>query len=1105
MEKRTLLMGWIGMLLAGVIPLSVQGVQGKEALKEEFLTPPATARPHLFWYWMNGRISREGITADLEAMKRAGIGGAMIFNIGGHGGSGGIKVLSPEWRELMSHAIREAGRLGIEINMNNSMAGWSSSGGPWITPELGMQKITWSETEVQGGSKFDQVLAQPPTKLDYYRDIAVLAFPTPAAERTPDPAPIITSSDPKFNPAKMVVGKSASVGGLNWNVSYTGPSSPLAPAPKGQERFIRMDYSEPFAPRSLHLAFAASGVKGALQSSEDGTHWQEVESFTPRSRAPVDLAFSVKPARHWRVVFAEGGALSVKELHLSVRSRIGEWTGKAMFDPNGIDKPSFSAIVTPDEGLIRRDQILDLTDKLDASGRLRWDVPAGDWTILRFGYTPTGSITGPSDEGGGGGLECDKLNPAAVETHFKNSLQPWFDDKELNPLIQYVHVDSYEKGAQNWTARLPEEFKGRRQYDLRSFLPVLTGRVVNSVQESERFLWDFRNTVTSLMHENYFGRMHQLCKEAGKRFTLEAYHQTQFNNVTAGGQGDIPMCESWMGAAPAGPYWHKLGASPAHVYGKNLVACEAFTAPTRFGGDWSTDFWAMKEFGDAMFAGGVNRMVFHVYTHQPWMNVAPGQTLAVFGSHFERTNTWWEQLPGFTKYISRCQHLLQQGQFTADVLYSCGENSPNESLNPSGAMALPRGYDYDVCDPYVIFNRLRVQDGKLVLPEGGSYRLLVLPEDTAMTPAMVRRIGDLVKAGAIVVAPKPTHSPSMGDQPQADQQVRELAEEIWGDCDGKKGTERNYGQGRLFCGLPIAQVLSQSGIQPDVETPAAKPPVRTIHRQLKEGELYFLASSSLQAQEMDVDFRTAEGTPELWDPIRGRIRSLPQFRRENGRTIVPLRFEPRESYFVLFNRQANATGGEEGKKNFPALAPVAELGGAWNVSFDPKWGGPSQVTFETLQDWTKRPEEGIKYYSGKATYRKSFDLPTGALGSPLYLDLGKLKNVAEVRLNGKALGIVWCAPWRVEITDAVKAKDNKLEIDVVNLWPNRMIGDEQLPADCEWGSGDWVLLKRLPDWFVKGEPRTSGRHTFMTQKPWTKNSPLLESGLLGPVKILKAK
>ena len=1094
---------WAGLFLL-VLP-SLAGVTA--GLEREFMTPPLSARPHVYWYWMNGNISREGLTADLEAMKRAGIGGAAIFNIGGHGGSGPVKVLSPEWRELMRHAIREAGRLGIEINLNNSMSGWSSSGGPWITPKLAMQKLTWSETSVSGGAKFDAVLDQPPTLRNYYHDVAVIAIPTPEAERTPDPIPTFTSSDPKFDPTPLKAGKSPAPAGGNWDGPIVTPAKEVALEPNaaGQDTFVQMEYAQPFTPNSFRLAFAGGGVKGTLQSSEDGKQWKPVQTFVPRNYASVDLALAAAPARYWRVVLVTQTKIRLTELQLSARYRIAEWTGKAMFDSYGLDKPSFTSPTgaIPEACVIHHDQIIDLTDKMDASGRLVWDAPPGQWTVLRFGRALTGSQNGPSDEPGGMGLECDKLNAAALDVHFKNSLQPWFDDKEINPLIQYVHDDSYERGAANWTARMPEEFRLRRQYDLRLYLPVLTGRVVDGVGESERFLWDFRNVVTGLMHDNYFGRMQELCRKAGKQFTLEPYHQTQFDNVTAGGHADIPMCECWMGGAPAGPYWTKLGASPAHIYGKPIVGAEAFTAPGAYGGNWSTDFWDMKEFADAMFSGGVNRMMFHVYVHQPWMNVAPGQTLAIFGTHFERTNTWWEQMPAFTAYISRCQHLLQQGRFVADVLYSCGENSPNESLLPSGSVAPPRGYDYDICDPQAIFERLSVRDGQLVLPDGVRYRLLVLPDDPAMTPTMAKRIGELVKAGATVIAPKPTFSPSLSTQPNADREVRDLADTIWGDCDGKKATEHAYGRGRVYWGKPLTQVLPALSLPPDFELRAG-PLVRYIHRQTDTGDLYFVASSSTLSLDTEAAFRAGEGSPQLWDPLTGQVRPLPQFRRQGGQTIVPLRFEPRQSYFVLFAKTSTPATSATAV-NFPPVRQVAELTGPWAVSFDPKWGGPEQVTFETLDDWTKRPETGIKYYSGKASYRKGFEIQPQIANtkSKVFLDLGKIKNVAEVRLNGRALGIVWCAPWRVAIPPGLlKQAGNLLEIDVVNLWPNRMIGDEQLPPDCEWGSGDWVLLRRHPDWFVKHQPRPTGRFTFMTNKPWNKESPLLPSGLLGPLTVL---
>jgi len=612
MNMRKVAATWItaGLLTFGPAWAADQNASSLD-LAEAFRLPPASARPHCFWYWMGGYISREGLTADLEAMQRGGLGGAMIFNIAGHGPEGPVPVFSPQWRELMRHAIREAGRLGLEIDLNNSMQGWSSSGGPWITPELAMQKLTWSETRVQGGATFDGVLPQPPTKLDTYRDVAVLALRTPPIERMPDPVPTITASDPAFHPQPLLAAQLGPPDGSPWRDPKIkpAPAAALAAVAKGQTRFVQLSYAQPFAPRSFHLAFAGSGVRGKLETSEDETQWRLVRSFGPRGPAPVDFSFNAAPARHWRVVFSETESVRIAELLLSARCRIDGWSAKAMFDMYALDNPPFTdeADAAPTDAVIHRAQIVDLSAQMDAAGRLRWEAPAGEWTILRFGYTPTGSLAHAGE------LECDKFNSAALDVHFQNSLQPWFDDPELNRCIQYVHVDSYEKGAQNWTARLPEEFAERQRYELRSYLPVLTGRVVNSVRESERFLWDFRHTTISLMHENYFGHMRELCHRAGKQFTCEPYHMSQFNNVTAGGQTDIPMCECWMGDSIPGPYWPKLGASPAHVYGKPIVMAEAFTSTDRdrSGGKWDTDFWAMKELGDAMLCGGVNRMAFH--------------------------------------------------------------------------------------------------------------------------------------------------------------------------------------------------------------------------------------------------------------------------------------------------------------------------------------------------------------------------------------------------------------------------------------------------------------------------------------------------------------
>ncbi|QHI68849.1 glycosyl hydrolase [Tichowtungia aerotolerans] len=1057
-------------------------------LKKQFSSPPDAARPYVFWYWINGNISQEGLAADLDAMHEAGIGGAVIFNIGGHGPAGPVKLYTSEWRELMRFAMRRADELGLDISLNNSMAGWSSSGGPWITPELAMQEVVWSETKLPGGQVFDGQLPQPSTRLDCYRDIALVAFPTPECELAGFPEPSVLLGDVEIDAGALLDSDRST-----WKSFDAEGGSPVC---------LQFSYDRPVPVRSVSMVprELRDLPGGKLLFSNDGITWQEEFSFSrPERFAPLNRVFPVRVAPFWRIEFS--GSVVLSEVHFSRGYCIADWTGKAMSDPYGTVKPGFtspSLDASPDE-IILREQIVDLTGQMDAEGRLRWDVPEGNWTVLRFGYTPTGSRVEPASREGGG-LECDKFNPAALDVHWKNSIQPWIDDPEMNALFRFVHVDSYERHQQNWTACMPDEFLKRRGYDLSSYLPVLTGRVIGSVKESERFLWDFRNTVTGLMHDNYFGHMQQLCAVAGKQFTCEPYHQNQFNNVTAGGKADIPMCEVWDGPSPAGPYWMKLGASPAHVYGKQIVQCEAMTASGPNGGSWSNDFWAMKDDCDAIFCGGVNRMVLHVYVHQPWEDLVPGQTLAVYGTHFERSNTWWKQMPAFTRYLSRCQHLLQKGRFVADILYSCGENSPCKSIEPGGAMAPPRGYDYDVCDPYVILNRLSVDDGCLVLPEGIRYRLLVLPDDMEMTSEMVQRIGELVEDGAVVVAPRPVCSPSLSGQPSADEKIRAMADKIWGDCDGQQVKERRYGKGRICWGKPVSQILSELDISPDFQT-SAGPLVRHIHKRIDGTDCYFIANSSDQSLATDAVFRT-DGIPEIWDPLTGEIRSLPVFRKENGRTVVPLRFEPKQAFFVIFKGKAEFVSGE---RNFPALKTVQSLEGPWNVMFHFRGSPPKTVVFDSLEDWSKRSELELKYFSGTATYSKSFDFPNIGKIKSLWLDLGSVKNVAEVRLNGKALGTVWCAPWRVDIKDAVRAKDNRLEIDIVNLWVNRLIGDEQLPADCEYTDGVWHLLKKWPDWFSGKCPRTSGRTTFATFKHWNKDDPLLESGLFGPVTIQAAE
>ena len=818
---------WITVLLAAGVLQSGFGAE-TSGLAEEFRNPPDARKPYVMWYWMNGNISKAGVKADLDGFKRAGIGGVQIFNIGGrvNGAKGPVQILSPEWRDIMKFAITYAGELGIDVALYNSMGGWSSSGGPWVTPEMAMQEIVWAETTIKGGSAICQQLAQHPGHLDFYRDVAVVAFPTPTCEL----------NDAHF---KVTASKTDGIQKMSdWNRrswSWVGKDADGA-------IWVQLEYEKPFSARSLTLltTFEKELSPGRLMASDNGTEWRDVLSYElPRRWMSVSRSFPETTAKFWRLELEEERFIG--ELKLSGGVRIEDWTSKMMADPYNGPNPPFSEMIASADKIIRKDSMIDLTGQMDADGVLQWDAPAGDWTVLRFGHVPTGSKVEPA-EPEVGGLEVDKFNSAALDLHWKHSMQPWLDDPETRPFISATHSDSYERFYQTWTTTMAEQFEQLRGYELKKHLPALTGRVVGSVLETERFLWDYRATIVDLFNENHFSRLQELSAANGIQFSLEPYHMNQFNTVTAAGLCDVPMCEVWdLASQPetvtvpyvTGPYWMKKAASPAHIYEKPIVQCEALTCNGPNGGDWSNDFWTMKPDVNAILAGGVNRFCFHVSVQQPWAdNIAPGQTLGVFGTHFERSNTWWEQMPAFTRYIARAQTILQHGKFVGDILYSVGENSPNETLEPSGRFAPPKGYDYDVCDPYSILNRITVKNGKYVLPDGITYSLLVLPDDQMMTLKMLRKLGEFLKAGATIVAPKPTGSPSLSVQLRADVEVKKLADQIWS----------TYGD-QIFWDLSIAEVLTKMKLAPDFKAEPASP-FRTIHK-IIDGDDVILWRTSL--------------------------------------------------------------------------------------------------------------------------------------------------------------------------------------------------------------------------------------------------------------------
>jgi len=1155
-----------GWRLAAVLAL-ITGAAFAASLDSEFVRPPDSARPWVYWFWLNGNITEEGITADLKAMQRVGIGGVLIMEVDQGVPVGPVPFMSDEWRRLFRHVVSESQRLGLEVNMNND-AGWNGSGGPWITPDLSMQKVVWSETEVEGGGRAEVALPQPETVGGFYRDIAVLAFPTPGAYRIPDIA-----------------------------------------------------------------------VKALFQ-----TGW-------------------TNPALHGEV---------------------------------------------PAEMVVPRDGIVEISGQMDASGKVSWDAPAGDWTVVRFGHTSTGVENAPAPASGRG-LECDKLSKEGVEANFNGMMAKLIADAgpAAGKTLVATHIDSWENGAQNWTARMRDEFKARRGYDMLDFLPAMTGRVVGSLEISERFLWDLRQTVSELVADNYAGHLRELAGQHGLRLSIEAYGGP-CDDLPYAGRADEPMCEFWVGGG--GFQTCKEMASAAHVWGANVLGAEAFTANDTE--KWLAHPGSIKSLGDAAFCAGVNRFVFHRYALQPWVSPErrPGMTMGPWGIHYERTQTWWDMLPAWHLYLARCQHMLRQGRFVADVCYLQPEAAPQSFMGHP-----PNAYAFDNIPAEAVMKRMA---DSLSILNGPEYRVLVLPEVPTVTPELLGKIKQLVENGATVIGPRPVKSPSLAGYPQCDADVQRLAGELWADCDGKTVREHSLGAGRVIWGVPVEQVLQDMGVRPDFETRAR---LNWIHRATGDADIYFVANPHDRGVSTVCTFRVAGKAPELWWPDTGAIEKTALWSSEDGRTRVHLALPASGSVFVVFRKDSRGvepvqsilrdgksaisvvqepldfkvisatygvpgdagrsrdvaeqlqrrldTGtravqvaelalegdpavdvvktltveytvgrrrfkitGEDkdtvyftdepidlvekaiwgppgdlsrsrdvreevqrilktGAREFEVMRlvqggdpavnvlktlvveytasgqhltasatdpeviaivppgdaeaaakvvydetarPVFEtriegryeirtgrgdtrevliaalpqpinVSGPWNVAFPPNWGAPGHITLDKLASLSTHGDPGVAHFSGIATWGATFSMPPKwfAEGRRFYLDLGRVEVMARVAVNGKDLGVLWKSPYVVEVTDYVKPGENTLKIEVANLWINRMIGDANLEEDSKRRPEG--NLAEWPQWVLEGKPSPTGRYTFSTWNLWPKDAPLPDSGLLGPVRILAAQ
>ena len=1108
----------VGSLLCGLTLAGLSAEPATELLARGFANPPDAYRPWVWAHWLHGNVDRASITRELEAMKRAGLGGLTMFDVAQPGiPAGEHKYMEPSWQEMFGFEIAEANRLGLEIMTHNG-PGYCGNGGPWIPPGRAAQMVVSSAHRITGGQAIKVTLPQPPAKGGWYRDIAVLAIQETEAQSKP---PAIEGD--------------AAIKRLQW-LNYIG-------------------------------------YKGSASAPLDAT-------------APAEIC-------------------------------------------------------------IPRKNIADVTSRMSPDGTLAWDAPPGEWTLLRLGHTWTGQQTLPATPDGLG-PECDKLDPRGIRLHFEHVMKQMIarGGPASGKNFHAFFADSWEAGGQNWTEMMPEEFRRRRGYDPIPFLPILTGRVLDDQQSSERFLYDLRQTVSELATENFWREMRRLCNAHGMRFAAEPYITTG-NDLDAGNHLDEPMGELWMPNSWAHVYRHtvKLASSLANLNGKSRVGVEAFTASEAE--RWRSHPATLKPFADKIFCLGGNRLQIHRFAMQRFPQLRPGMMMGPWGQQYDSTQTWWEWSKPWHDYLARCQFLLSQGPVVTDVL----DVVPEEPLWRFTPLTLA-GYDYDACGPDSFRHMVVKENGRTGISGGPDYALLRVSHNGTMTLARLKQLRDLVVAGAHVLADPPQATPGLEGLPQADLELKQIAGELWGTT-GE--TERVFGKGRIFRNQAPAPVLAKLGVPPDFSGPEN---LTWIHRRAGETDIYFIASEAENSIKAPCTLRVSGKRAELWDPETGKTRPLETTPVASARTSVQVPLGPAGSAFVIFRPgtpmealtnstpppipagtfslavwaapavdielpaesvagigglsqhrndalkappghhllgegnacaglsigrngvvvyehsanyfapvlvhaapisdwthvavvyqdgvptlflngkqahqgkngphlihspvpfTANVASGFHGKlglfsefaealtpekiiawiSEHPAAAAGVEIIGPWQVTFDPQSGGPGKVAFTQLDDWSKRPEDGIRGYSGTAIYQTAFKAPEMTAGRKYMLDLGKVEVMARVQLNGKDLGILWKPPNRVDVTDTLKAGENTIKITVVNLWINRLIADAALPEDSQ--RDEKGALQSWPDWVLSGGSSPTGRRSFVTIPQWKRDEDRVPSGLLGPVSIM---
>lgn len=1045
------------MLVASVLPATALN-------HDTFQNPPFDNRPQTWFHFISRNVSKEGITADLEAIAAAGFSGVQFFH--GHfndnvwpGVTDPIKCLAPKWDDAVHHAAAECERLGLRFTMQNC-PGWAMAGGPWIKPENAMRQAVMSTVEVTGNGSVQNIsLPVPqPSSEEWrdYRDIAVLAFPTPDADELP-PFKVTSTNYPD----------------APWEEWLSGARKEYHFAPAADPYRVEMTFEHPVALRSIewtgvqvmnhHWCFEP-GMHVTVKSDGHVILDMDIPQGSWQDDYPATFALNEHRGSVYTIEINNAHDARFDRLKISTAARKNNWEAEAGLSLRAIERNAAFPNQS-EKAFVNGRNITDVSSMVNADGNLSWKAPAGRWTVMRIGHVNTGRCNGPAPVEGTG-WECDKLSRKASKIHFDNYIgRLSAPDGPVGNLLKGMLMDSWECHTQTWTDDMEKEFASVTGYSLRKWLPALFGYVITDHETTTRFLRDWRRTINGLIVDNFYGNMAAQAHNCGLSITYE----TAIGDVVPGDileyfkYADIPMCEFWqpmsdnyVGSNNFKPI--KPTASAARMYGKKRVSAEAFTS---FNLTWKENFQFLKSVADANMAEGVSHLVFHTYTHNPQVGFLPPGTSfggQGIGTPFLRGQTWWSYMHCFTDYLARCSYMMESGHPVSDVLWYLGDEMDHK---PNQNAPFPAGYKYDYCNPDVLVNRLSVADGRIVTPEGISYALLWIPENRRMLPETVETLGRLVREGATVVGNAPDGIATLAGGTKAIKRLEKAVRQLW---NGKKGMRR-VGKGRVISGTSLDDALKLCGIEPDMTGGNAM----WSHFRDNDADWYFVAAPKGKSYSTIADFRN-DGHPQIWNAVDGTL-TIPEYEKADGRTRVKLDMPAAGSCFVVFTDRPAA------QPSHPVAGASINLDAPWTLTFPAGWGAPESITLDELKPWYDIDSlcTEARAFSGTATYITTFDVKELKSDAHYTLDLGRVADIADISVNGQPAGVLWCEPYTTDISKLLHEGRNELSVKVTGTWFNRLVYDASLPAERR---KTWNLTSPSPE------------------------SPFQPTGLLSPVRIV---